>query len=219
MELSVAEADRLAALYNYGVLDTDFEERFDRLTRVAATVFGTTIALISLVDKDRQWFKAALGLKVRETARDISFCTHAILGTDVFVVRDAHQDARFSRNPLVTGEPHIRFYAGAPMLTRKGHALGTFCVIDRAPRNEFTVAQQETLKDFAATVVDFFEMQVAIREGRAKRVSVDRALAEIGDELSQLSGSAPSQELKARLENIADKLGHLQTDSKADRGH
>lgn len=175
MELSVHESERLVALYKYGVLDTDFEERFDRLTRIAGALFGTPIVLISLVDKDRQWFKSALGLKVRQTARDISFCTHAIQGTEVFIVRDALKDSRFEQNPLVTGDPHIRFYAGAPLLSRQGHALGTFCVIDRQPRSDFPATQQQLLKDFSSAVVDFFEMQYAIRDARAKRADADDA--------------------------------------------
>ncbi len=219
MQLSESEADRLATLYNFGVLDTHFEERFDRLTRIAAAVFGTPIALISLVDKDRQWFKAALGMNVRETSRDISFCTHAIQGADIFIVRDAQQDARFSGNPLVTGEPHIRFYAGAPLLTRTGHALGTFCVIDRAPHEAFTPAQQQILKDFSATVVDFFEMQMAVREGRAKRANIDRELGEIMDEAFQLSRNSPSREIKAEIENMVNRLRPLRTTSQAGRRH
>jgi len=173
MELSVNESERLATLYNYGVLDTDFEERFDRLTRIAGAVFGTPIVLISLIDKDRQWFKSALGLNVRETARDISFCTHAIKGTEVFIVKDAQEDSRFKQNPLVTGDPHIRFYAGAPLLSRQGYALGTFCVIDNQPRTDFTATQQQLLQDFSGAVVDFFEMQYAIRDARAKRTNAD----------------------------------------------
>jgi len=169
MELSVEESERLAALYKYGVLDTEFEERFDRLTRIAGAVFGTPIVLISLVDKDRQWFKSALGLEIRQTARDISFCTHAIQGTEVFIVRDSLEDNRFKQNPLVTGNPHVRFYAGAPLISRQGHALGTFCVIDNQPRTDFPAAQQQLLKDFSDAVVDFFEMQYAIRDARAKR--------------------------------------------------
>lgn len=175
MELSVNESERLATLYKYGVLDTEFEERFDRLTRIAGAVFGTPIVLISLVDKDRQWFKSALGLKIRQTARDISFCTHAIKETEVFIVRDAQEDSRFKQNPLVIGDPHIRFYAGAPLVSRQGYALGTFCVIDKQPRTDFPAIQQQLLKDFSDAVVDFFEMQYAIREARATRTNVDNA--------------------------------------------
>lgn len=177
MELSLNEADRLATLYLYGVLDTDFEERFDRLTRVAAAVFGTPISLISLVDADRQWFKSSLGMQARETPRDISFCTHAIGGNGVYVVPDAANNPQFARNPLVTGDPHIRFYAGAPIVTRTGHALGTFCVIDRQPR-VFDAMQRQLLQDFANTVMEFFEMQRLIRDARANRVRMRECIDE-----------------------------------------
>lgn len=167
MEFSTDEAKRMANLYQFGILDSRFEDRFDRLTRIASAIFGTPIALISLVDKDRQWFKSATGLDVRQIARDISFCTHAIQSPEVFMVNDAHEDSRFKSNPLVTGDPHVRFYAGAPLISQKGYALGTFCVIDKAPRDDFSADQQQLLKDLAATVVDFFEMQLAIRQFRA----------------------------------------------------
>ena len=153
MEINTSEAERLSALYSYGVLDTGFEERFDRIVRLASLILCTPIALISLVDKDRQWFKASVGLDVRETARDISFCTHAIKGTEVFVVPDAIQDKRFANNPLVAGKPDIRFYAGAPLIGSKGHAVGTLCVIDHEPHQEFNDKAQQLLRDLADTVV------------------------------------------------------------------
>ena len=151
------EADRLAALVGYGILDSDFEESFDRVTRIAANIFNVPIALVSLVDGTRQWFKSAIGLPVRETSRVISFCTHAILGTEVFVVRDASIDPAFSTNPLVTGDPKIRFYAGAPLINPKGYALGTMCVIDRSPRDGMDARHQAILTDLAGIVVDLME--------------------------------------------------------------
>ena len=157
MELPSHEAERLAALVNYGILDSEFEESFDRITRLAAQVFGVPVALISLIDSDRQWFKSAIGLDVRETPRDISFCTHAILGTDVMVVPDATQDKRFCENPLVVTAPHIRFYAGAPLLNPEGYALGTMCVIDRESRAPLDEAQTQTLKDLSGLVIDMLE--------------------------------------------------------------
>jgi GAF domain-containing protein len=128
------EADRLAALYAALLLDTPPEERFDKIVAFAATEFNVPIALITLVDSDRQWFKARIGLDACSTARDISFCGHAILQPAILVIEDALTDARFHDNPLVTGAPHIRFYAGAPIVDAGGHALGTLCVIDTAPR-------------------------------------------------------------------------------------
>lgn len=128
------EAERLLALQQCAVLDTAPEERFDRLTRLAQTLFGTQMALVSLVDADRQWFKSSQGLDARETPRSISFCGHAILGKDIFEVPDALQDARFADNPLVAGPPYIRFYAGAPLKTTTGYRVGTLCIIDGTPR-------------------------------------------------------------------------------------
>ena len=128
------EEERLKSLRSTGILDTDSEERFDRLTRMAKRVFGVSIALVSLVDENRQWFKSKAGLDACETGRDISFCGHAILGNDIFVIEDALEDERFADNPLVTGEPKIRFYAGAPLRYLDGNKLGTLCIIDQEPR-------------------------------------------------------------------------------------
>src|SRR5271154_451461 len=124
------ERERLDALARYRVLDTPPEQAFDDLALLASQICGTPIALVSLVDADRQWFKARVNFAEAETAREIAFCAHAILGRDLFVVPDAAADRRFAANPMVTGEPGIRFYAGAPLLTEEGHALGTLCVMD-----------------------------------------------------------------------------------------
>ena len=128
------EKERLKTLRSTDILDTDPEERFDRLTRMAQRVFGVSIALVSLVDENRQWFKSKVGLDACETGRDISFCGHAILGNDIFVIEDALEDERFADNPLVTDEPKIRFYAGAPLRYLDGNKLGTLCLIDQEPR-------------------------------------------------------------------------------------
>src|SRR5262249_46433443 len=129
------EALRLAALHQYGILDTTPEEAFDDLTSLAAHICGTPIALVSLVDANRQWFKSALGLADLETPRDVAFCAHGILHDDVFIVPDALEDERFADNPMVTGDPHLRFYAGAPLTTPEGHTIGMLCVKDRVPRH------------------------------------------------------------------------------------
>lgn len=128
------EAARLRALRAYHILDTDPEQVFDDLTLLASQVCGTPIALITLVDENRQWFKSKVGTDVQETARNISFCAHAIEQPGLFVVPDTLSDGRFRDNPMVVNEPHIRFYAGAPLLTRDGDPLGTICVVDSMPR-------------------------------------------------------------------------------------
>lgn len=128
------EPERLRALHDLMLLDTSPEERFDRVVRFAAEQLDAPIALVSLVDEHRQWFKSRLGLQVPETGRDISFCAHAILQPDVFIVEDASRDARFADNPLVTGETHVRFYAGAPVSAPGGERIGTLCVLDTRPR-------------------------------------------------------------------------------------
>ncbi len=153
------EEARLTTLRRYAILDTDREAVFDRIASLAARQFKVPIALVSLVDEDRQWFKAACGLDVRETPRDPAFCAHAILGDEVFVVADATQDDRFSDNPFVTGEFHLRFYAGAPLKTPSGHKIGTLCLIDREPRHDFTAEDAALLEDLAAVVVDQIEMR------------------------------------------------------------
>jgi len=140
------EEARLRALHGLCILDTASEERFDRYTRIAATLFDVPIALVSLVDSERQWFKSRQGLDVTETPREMAFCAHAILQDSVFLVRDAVQDARFADNPLVTSEPHVRFYAGVPIALADGSRIGTLCLIDHRPR-EFDAAKLALLSD------------------------------------------------------------------------
>lgn len=147
----VNETDRLASLCQLNILDTDPEEGFDRITRIAASHFKVPIALVSLVDSDRQWFKSTQGLDASETSRDISFCGHAILGQDIFYIPDTLEDERFFDNPLVTDSPNIRFYAGAPLSLPNGTKMGTLCIIDRFPR---TVSDEDlrVLRDLADCV-------------------------------------------------------------------
>ena len=142
------ERSRLAALAATGLVDTDDEDRFDRLVRLAAMVTGSPIALISLLTSTRQWFKARVGVAARETPRDWAFCSHAILKDTLFVVEDAMEDERFRANPLVLQEPHIRFYAGVPLRDKSGQPLGTLCVIDREPRR-LRAAEVQGLIDLA----------------------------------------------------------------------
>lgn len=145
------EAERARALQRLNILDTQAEERFDRLTRIAMRMFDVPIALVSLVDSNRQWFKSCLGLPVTETPRDISFCGHAILGDEIFIINDASQDPRFADNPLVTGAPNIRFYAGRPIRTLRGFKIGTLCLIDSKPRT-FSDKDIQDLDDLAVMV-------------------------------------------------------------------
>jgi len=160
------EADRLAALERYAVLDTAPELNFDRLTRLTARIFKVPIVLVSLVDERRQWFKSCYGLDLRQTDRSMSFCAHALWADDVLVVPDATQDERFADNPLVTHEPRIRFYAGAPLITPEGLRLGTLCVIDTVSHTEFTPADQETLRELAASVMSELELRLALADRR-----------------------------------------------------
>ncbi|CAN5522009.1 hypothetical protein BH10PSE18_BH10PSE18_34720 [soil metagenome] len=155
-----SEAARLAELQRLCVLDTVEEQAYDDITRMAADICGTPIAVISLIDDKRQWFKARVGLQVSETPRELAFCAHAIQTPGrPMVVNDATKDARFESNPLVTGDPNIRFYAGAPLVTSNGHALGTVCVIDREPR-EITPEQLEQLQFMAQQVILMLEARV-----------------------------------------------------------
>jgi GAF domain-containing protein len=158
------EARRLQALYTYAIMDTLPEAVFDDVVALASSICGTPIALISLLDSDRQWFKAKVGIEVEQTARSEAFCSHAIMHPeDVFVVPDAERDERFKCNPLVEGEPHIRFYAGASILTPDGYALGTVCAIDREPR-ELTHSQQTSLALLARLVGHLLDSRWVWRE-------------------------------------------------------
>jgi diguanylate cyclase (GGDEF)-like protein/PAS domain S-box-containing protein len=158
------EADRLLALRKYHVLDTLPEQAYDDIVCLAAVICGTPIALISLVDTDRQWFKAKTGFGMTQTARDVSFCAYALSQPDeLFIIADTHGDKRFSDNGLVRSEPHIRFYAGAPLITPNRQVLGTLCVIDRVPR-ELTVAQKEALSALSRQVVAQLELKRTIAE-------------------------------------------------------
>jgi diguanylate cyclase (GGDEF)-like protein/PAS domain S-box-containing protein len=153
------EEMRLNALAQYRLLDTPPESDFDRLAELAARLFDVPIALISLLDADRQFFKARVGIDICETSRELSFCSHAIMQDEILFVPDASKDARFYKNPLVMGEPHIRFYAGKPLATRTGEKIGTVCLIDSKARSEFTETDRRNLTDLAALVMDRMEMR------------------------------------------------------------
>ena len=146
------EDERLATLHSLEILDTPRDDRFDRFTRISARIFDMPVAIISLVDRDRQWFKSTAGFNAEETPRKFSFCGHAILGNDVFEVRNARRDPRFRDNPFVIDQPHIRFYAGAPLEAPNGHKLGTLCIIDKIPR-QLSDEEKTMLKNLADMVV------------------------------------------------------------------
>jgi PAS domain S-box-containing protein len=175
------EAARLESLHRYAILDTLPEQEFDDLSRLAALICGTPIALVSLVDENRQWFKAKVGIEDTETPRDIAFCAHAIHASSVMVVPDALADERFRSNPLVTGNPNVRFYAGAPLRTPEGYALGTLCVIDRVPR-ELSADQLEALTALSRLVVNELELRRSV--GDLSKAVRERRIVE--DELDQL---------------------------------
>ena len=172
-----AESARLQALAELDILDTPAETRFDRFTRLAAMTFDTPIALVSLVDAERQWFKSRHGLAAAETPRSLSFCAHALAADDMLVVNDAASDARFAKNLLVTGEPHIRFYAGQPVYNA-GQPVGTLCVIDTRPRT-FSGEQRQVLKDLAKMV----EVELNHTRTVAGRMLAEQALKSLNTEL------------------------------------
>ncbi|MFT3808674.1 MAG: sensor domain-containing diguanylate cyclase [Micropepsaceae bacterium] len=152
------EAERLQALESCQITDTPADETYDRIVRIACATFGMPIGLVSLVDSERQWFKARIGIDDPETPREEPFCAHAILGSEVMVVDDAKEDDRFSDNPSVTCEDGIRFYAGAPLMLSNGHRVGTLCLADRVPRS-FDKQSHALLKDMAAIVVGELELR------------------------------------------------------------
>ena len=165
------ETERLAALHRYDVLGSPADRTFDDLTWLAAHICQTPIALISLVDLDRQCFAARIGLDVTHTSREVSFCAHAVAQSELLVVPDALADARFADNPLVSGDPNIRFYAGAPLITPDGHALGTICAIDRVPRN-LTPEQTDALRALSRLVVSRMEQRLVLVEKNRQEIAL-----------------------------------------------
>ena len=172
------ETGRLAALRRYRILDTEPERAFDDLALLASHICQTPMALITLVDADRQWFKARTGISDTETPRAVSFCTHAIKQHDLFIVADARDDERFRNNPFVTGGPFVRFYAGAPLVTPDGHALGTICVIDSVPRT-LTPDQREALDALRRQVQAQLELRRNLHELKLALAARDRADADV----------------------------------------
>lgn len=166
MEIGTEEASRLATLIEYDILDSESEEPFDRLAEIAAVLFQVPIAAVSLVDGYRQWFKSRVGWKTQEWPRKGTFCEHTIQGEGVFMIADAAKDRRFSSSPLVTKAPSIRFYAGAPLLTDEGQALGTIFVMDRRAR-QLSPREKRMLQHLAAMVMEQIETRRHVREAKS----------------------------------------------------
>jgi diguanylate cyclase (GGDEF)-like protein len=188
--IPVNESTRLNALRALSILDTPAEERFDRLTRLARRIFDVPIALVSLVDENRQWFKSCVGLDASETSRDVSFCAHAILHDDIMMVPDTLMDERFQDNPLVTGEPGIRFYAGCPLSVPDGSKLGTLCLIDVKPRG-------------------FDEEDRALLHDLGRMAGEELAAAQLAtlDSLTQLSNRRGCEALSQHALNVCKRMG------------
>jgi len=181
----IDETARLMSLHSLRILDTPPEERYDRLTRVATRMFDVQICLVSLIDSDRQWFKSKQGLDACETSREISFCGHSILQDEVLVVNDASGDIRFADNPLVTGAPYIRFYAGCPLKDPNGFRIGTLCLIDPEPR-VMTPDEVKTLEDMAAMVEDEIRVSSQITIDELTQVANRRGFHTIANHLLSL---------------------------------
>lgn len=210
-EIPKNEIERLAALHKYGILDTEFDEKFDALTQLASQICNTKIALISLIDENRQWFKSVIGLKVRQTARGISFCSHAINQPfELLEVQDASQDERFFDNPLVIGDPYIRFYAGFPVLDKQGFALGTLCVLDTVPK-KLTTAQKSALKLLAKQVYHFIELHSNTQSIENERQSFKRFAALSPSIIYRHSSH---KHLIYHSPKVEDLLGYTQIDFK-----
>ncbi len=161
------EERRLEVLRQHRILDSAAESSFDEITRLAATICDAPISLLSFIDRNRQWIKSNCGLSMPETSRDVAFCAHAIMHPGIFEVEDALHDERFATNPLVTGDPHIRFYAGIPLRTQAGEALGTLCVIDRKAKR-LTAEQRLKLKTLAQMAMLLLEVRKADLDGAAQ---------------------------------------------------
>jgi GAF domain-containing protein len=192
--ISSNDRERVEALQKYQILDTEPEQAFDDLTLLASFICKTPIALVSLIDENRQWFKAKIGMKQSETPRDIAFCSVAIQQPEVMVVPDTLKDERFRDNPFVTSEPKIRFYAGAPLINEDGYALGTLCVIDQRPR-EMTANQREALQSLSRLVLAQLEfrrnlilLKQALNERTKDEHEREREIVKLQQQLTRVLG-------------------------------
>lgn len=213
------EQQRLDALRSYAILDTPDEALYDDLVVIASAICQTSIALLSLVDGNRQWIKARHGLPVTETSRDVAFCAHAILEPQPMVVPDALQDARFATNPLVLGDPNIRFYAGVPLVNAEGHALGTICAIDRTPRT-LTAEQRSALEALGRQAMTQLElrrtlirMRAGLDDTRSARAPAPRSIrepqrTETSDRAREML--AQSDEMRSRIRELLGRVEDVQ---------
>lgn len=194
------ETKRLAALHRYQILDTPAEQAFDDFAFLASTLCGTPMALMTLIDSDRQWFKAKVGMDGTETSREHAFCAHTILGSEVLVVEDATEDERFADNPFVTAAPHVRFYAGAPLIDMEGHGLGSLCVVD-CKRRPLTAEQSQSMRKLLQTLARQIMAQLEFR-----RTAAD--LASALSELKTLQGMLP---ICAHCKNVRNDAGYWES--------
>lgn len=217
---TAAEAQRIESLHGLGLLDTPAEERFDRVARLAARVLDTPMALVSLVDTDRQWFKACVGIDLRETPRSMSFCAHALALPAALVVEDAHADPRFADNALVTGPPYIRFYAGHPVHAADGQPLGTLCVLDTVPRR-LDPGQLDILRDLAEMVeleINASDLSLALaarRDSEERLREEQRTLAGLQEQFLRAAAHelrTPLTNVRGYADSLLDPLGDPVTD-------
>ncbi|SIQ81668.1 sensor histidine kinase [Maribacter ulvicola] len=202
------EKQRLKALKSFKILDTLEEKEYDAITRIASDICNTPMALVSFIDENRQWFKSHHGIDATETPRDLAFCAHAINTPDsLLVVKDANKDERFFDNPLVTGGPTVQFYAGAPLNTSEGESIGTLCVIDTMPRQEFTEKQQASLKDLADQVM----AQLELRRQNIQHKIVNEELRIKNNQLKQISYRM-AHDMKTPLLGISSMISFIKED-------
>ena len=207
-EIPINEQQRLKALKSFNILDSLEEQEYDAITRIAADICNTPMALVSLIDEDRQWFKSHHGIDATETPRDLAFCAHAINTPDsLLLVHDANKDERFFDNPLVTGGPKVQFYAGAPLNTKEGESIGTLCVIDTKPRAKFSEKQQASLKDLANQVMAQFELR---RQNIHQRL-INEELRIKNNQLKHLSYRL-AHDMKTPLLGISSIVGFIKED-------